>query len=233
MTNRKGIAFFLSLALLLCFAVPGTLAIADSAVADNEDQFEIIVDDHESTGEELLIENIEEETVQNSEPVEPISSVRDTSATGVEESQESEADNTADVLISETVDAPELNIEDLPAEELPSKGAKHIEGCDDNCSSEDCTCSCHEMSLFERLMSCTSIEEIEAIFEEISEDELLVLTEEELAEVENHILVLEPEPLPAIVAEASEPPVQSEIVFPAVSFTNVAPLGDPVIGGAN
>ncbi len=28
----------------------------------------------------------------------------------------------------------------------------------------------------------------------------------------------------------SEPPVKSEIVTPAVNFTNVAPLGDPVVG---
>ena len=213
MTKRKGLVFFLSLVLLLCFAVPGTLAVADGADEDGEGRIEMAADAQENVGEELPDEE------------------------AAEENQELKAD--AEGLPAETVDAPEPDempepdAENAPAGELPPAGTQHIEGCDEDCASEDCACSCHEPNLFDRLMACTSIEEMEAMFEEISEDEFLTLTEEELAKVEALILTLEPEPLPAVAAEASEPPVKSEIVVPAVSFTNVAPLGDPVVGGAN
>ena len=218
MTNRKGLVFFLSLVLLLCFAVPGTLAVADGADEGGEGRIEI-VDAQENIGGELPVEE------------------------AAEEEQEIQAD--AEDLPAETIDVSETDetpglsetsepdAENAPAGELSLAGTQHIEGCDEDCASEDCACSCHEPGLFDRLMACMSIEEIEAMFEQISEDEFLALTEEELAKVEALVLALEPEPLPAVAAEASEPPVKSEIVVPAVSFTNAAPLGDPVVGGAN
>ena len=43
--------------------------------------------------------------------------------------------------------------------------------------------------------------------------------------------LLMPAPLPAIVIEESEPPVESEIYRPTVNYTNVAPFGEPVTGG--
>ena len=40
-------------------------------------------------------------------------------------------------------------------------------------------------------------------------------------------------PLPAIVIEESEPPVESEICRATVNYTDVAPFGEPVTGGEN
>lgn len=90
-----------------------------------------------------------------------------------------------------------------------------------------------EPSLFERLMACQTLEEIEAIIKATPEDVLKSLSEEQVAQVEAYMDKLMPAPLPAIVIEESEPPVESEIYRPTVNYTNVAPFGDPVTGGNN
>ena len=55
------------------------------------------------------------------------------------------------------------------------------------------------------------------------------MTEEEIDEIEAYIESLEPEPLPAVVLEKSEDePVESEIIYPTVNFSNVAPFSDAV-----
>lgn len=91
-----------------------------------------------------------------------------------------------------------------------------------------------EQSLFERLMACETLEELYTLIDETPEEELLQLSESEVAEVEAKINALEPEPLPPLVLEEStDEPVISEIVYPSVNFSNVAPFGDPVIGGVN
>ena len=63
------------------------------------------------------------------------------------------------------------------------------------------------------------------------EDVLKSLSEEQVAQVEAYMDKLMPAPLPAIVIEESEPPVESEIYRPTVNYTNVAPFGEPVTGG--
>lgn len=90
-----------------------------------------------------------------------------------------------------------------------------------------------EMSLFERLMACETLEEFWAIADAGSMEELMALTDEENAQIEEKIAELEPEPLPAIVIEEEGETVVSEIIYPTVSFTEVAPLGDPVVGEAD
>ena len=126
-------------------------------------------------------------------------------------------------------------IPEVPDEpEIPeAEKAAHIEGCSDDCTDEDCQCPCHELSLFERLMTCTSLDELFTIVDETPKEELLALTDEENARIEAKIAELEPEPLPPVEVEGTnDEPVESEIVYPTVNFTNVAPFGDPVVGGA-
>ena len=87
-------------------------------------------------------------------------------------------------------------------------------------------------SLFERLMACTTLEELFALIDETPEEQLMQLSESQVAEVEAKIAALEPEPLPAVeIEESSDEPVPSEIIYPTVNFDDVAPLGDPVVGG--
>ena len=108
---------------------------------------------------------------------------------------------------------------------------EHIATCLEGCTGEDCECVCHVPSLFERLMATETIEEFEQIIMETPSEEIHSLTDEQLKIINDHIKSIEPEPLSAIVIE---PPVwetvQSEIFYPTVTFTEVAPLGDPVVG---
>ena len=89
-----------------------------------------------------------------------------------------------------------------------------------------------DASLFEKLMAAATLEEFDQIAAAATEEELAALTDEENAQIEAHIEAMEPQPLPAVVIdEADNQPVPSEIVQGTVNFSNVAPLGDPVVGG--
>ena len=120
-----------------------------------------------------------------------------------------------------------------PLYEAPAEpdAPAHIAGCSDQCDGTDCECECHQRNLFERLMACENYEELWKILEAASEEALMALTEEQNAQIEEKMLALEPQPLPEVVIEKSkDEPVVSEIIYPTVNFTNVAPFGDPVVG---
>ena len=113
-----------------------------------------------------------------------------------------------------------------PDEETP---AVHIEGCSDDCKAEDCKCACH---LFNKIMACTTLDDIWAAFDEASDETVNALTDEQNAQIDAKIEALEPAPAPAVVIEeSSEETVPSEIVYRTVNYTYVAPFGDPVTGG--
>lgn len=124
----------------------------------------------------------------------------------------------------------ETHKEGCPLYAAPEKptAPSHIDTCSDDCADAECKCPCH---LFDRLMACQTLEEIEAIIKATPEDVLKSLSEEQVAQVEAYMDSLMPAPLPAIVIEESEPPVESEIYRPTVNYTNVAPFGEPVTGG--
>lgn len=88
-----------------------------------------------------------------------------------------------------------------------------------------------DMSLYDRIMACKTLEEIEDIIMETMEEDLRALTEEQIARIEEYMNSLMPEPLPEIVIEESDPPVESEIYRPTVNYDDVAPFLDPVVGG--
>mgnify|MGYP000974793276 CR=1 FL=1 len=131
-----------------------------------------------------------------------------------------------------TEETPEAESDAAPApEELgecicepkPAEGEAHAEGCPLYAA------QAAELSLFEKLMACETLEEIYTILDETPEEKLMQLSEEEIAQIEAKIAVLEPEPLPAI-EEDSDETVASEIVYPTVNFSWVAPFGPPVGG---
>lgn len=108
----------------------------------------------------------------------------------------------------------------------------HLEGCTDDCTGENCACPCHKMSLFDRLMTCETLEQLYALVDAASEDELLELTEDENVQIAIKIEALEPEPYPAVVIDDMvEDTVQSEIVSLGVNISDVAPFRAPVEGG--
>lgn len=117
--------------------------------------------------------------------------------------------------------------------ETPAEPEKpvHIEGCSDECDGVDCKCECHKLGLFDRLMKCETYAEIMDMIEATPEEELMALTSEQVAQVEEKIQALEPQPLPEIIIEGTDDePVVSEIIYPTVNFDNVAPFGEPVVG---
>ena len=63
----------------------------------------------------------------------------------------------------------------------------HIEGCTDDCTGENCACPCHKMSLFDCLMTCETLEQMYALVDAASEDELLALTEDENVQIKEKI----------------------------------------------
>lgn len=105
---------------------------------------------------------------------------------------------------------------------------QHLEICGENCTGEDCKCPCH---LFDRLMACKTVEEMEARIAATDKEVLLLLSDAQVAQVEAYMESLMPAPLPPIVIEESDPPVESEIYTPTVNYTNVAPFVGPVSGG--
>lgn len=105
----------------------------------------------------------------------------------------------------------------------------HIETCLEGCTGEECACGCH---LFDKIMKCETLDEIWALFDEASEEALNALTDEQNEQIDAKIIALEPAPVPAVVIEQTkETTVPSEIVYPTVNYTNVAPFGAPATGG--
>ena len=108
-------------------------------------------------------------------------------------------------------------------------GADHVDGCaGEGCTVENCPCPCH--SLYARLMACTTLDELFALVDAATEEELSALTENQKRQVEAKITALGPEPLPPVVLEESKEPVAGEIIYPTKNFAWVAPFGSPVVG---
>lgn len=201
--NTKVVGLLLSFAAALCVVVPGTLAAeTDTDVANNS----ISVGD----------------SADQNNPETPID---------IEAPLDSEKVCTRIVSKDGTPNC----IEDCPVYEVPApnelKPPKHIDGCRDECDGIHCECECHKSSLFNRLMKSKTYAELMEMIESTPEKELMALTSEQVALVEEKILALEPQPLPEIIIEETDDePVVSEIIYPTVNFDHVAPFGAPVIG---
>lgn len=88
-------------------------------------------------------------------------------------------------------------------------------------------------ALYDRVMACTSLDEIWRVLDAATDAELDALTDAENRAIDAKITALEPAPQPAVQPDdgSEDAPVESEIVYPTVNYTNVAPLGAPVTGG--
>lgn len=128
----------------------------------------------------------------------------------------------------------EAHKEGCPLYIAPEKPAapSHIDTCSDDCTDAECKCACH---LFNKIMACTTQEALEDLIAETPEEYFGLLSDEQIQKVEAHIKSLETVPLPAVTIENDvvEETVPSEIVYPTVNYTYVAPFGDPVTGGDN
>ena len=239
MNKKKLFAVVISLALVIGVVLPGTLALSTdqtSSNGTNEVPTETTTPAPDTTetpvpeGTEAPAETPTEEPVKTC-TCDPQPAEGEAHKEGCplyvapEQPAEAEKTCTCDPKPAEG----EAHKEGCPLYVKPvSNASKHIDTCTEGCTGEDCKCPCH---LFDRLMACQTLEEIEAIIKATPEDVLKSLSEEQVAQVEAYMDSLMPAPLPAIVIEESEPPVESEIYRPTVNYTNVAPFGEPVTGG--
>lgn len=207
----------------------------------------------EETEEETTAPETEASTDAEAETEESTEAAETTAAeetTGAETPETSETSETKETEARECTCGTEDGIhdEDCPLYKETSKATAsnattpttppapvtqvHIEGCTDDCTGENCACPCHKMSLFDRLMTCETLEQLYALVDAASEDELLALTEDENVQIAIKIEALEPEPYPAVVIDDTvEDTVQSEIVSLGVNISDVAPFRAPVEGG--
>lgn len=104
----------------------------------------------------------------------------------------------------------------------------HLEGCTDDCTGENCACPCHQMSLFDRLMTCETLEQLFALTDVTPKDKLNALTDEEVAQVEEKItaLILDYQSTEKWNNTSLDELEVSEIIYPTVNYDEVAPLDD-------
>lgn len=240
MKNRKVLGLLLSFALLLGVAIPGTLAFStetkgseDAMMLDgNETEATETTPVEEETVEATIADNGENES-EETLPADAVAAEPDNCETTAGE-QNPDVEPVCSCGTETDVHAENCLLYAAPVVPAASESGVHTGACTESCTGEGCACSCHGVSLFDRLMACTSLEELDAILQEASEEELAALTDEENRQLDQHIESLEPASLPAVVMEESnDQPVVSEIIYPTVSFTNVAPFGSPVVGGAD
>ena len=217
MKSRKGFALIISLVLAIGIVLPGTLALSTDQAATN--------------GELTVAEETPTPTPEVTDTPTPTEEPKPTE-TPVPSETEKPAETEAPKECTCSAAEGDAHKEGCPLYAAPEKPAdpSHIDICSDDCTDADCKCPCH---LMKKIMECKTLEEIEAIIKATPEDVLKSLSEEQVAQVEAYMDKLMPAPLPAMVIEESEPPVESEIYRPTVNYTNVAPFGDPVTGGNN
>lgn len=106
----------------------------------------------------------------------------------------------------------------------------HLEGCTDDCTGEDCVCPCHKMSLFDRLMTCETLEQLFTLTDATPKDELNALTDEEVAQVKEKItmLILDYQSTEKWNNPSLDELEISEIIYPTVNYDEVAPLDDVI-----
>ena len=91
--------------------------------------------------------------------------------------------------------------------------ADHVDGCaGEGCTVENCPCPCH--GLYARLMACTTVEELQAVVVNVTEEDLADLSEMQIAALQAHIQSIVPE-------EEVEAPQ-------TVVFTSAGPFMPPV-----
>lgn len=209
MKKKKILGILLSFSLVLGMSLPGTLAV--SVDTDNT-QGEITVDN------ELTKKEASDTILEN------------------EIGQENAVDNDAEGVNEKSTDSvPEEKIEDKTDEEKQED--TEITGDmkeQETGETENTNTAATEPSLFEQLIASKSLEEFDKIVDAATEEELNALTDEQNTRIEEHLQSIEPAPAPAVVIDDTiDETVPSEIIYPTVSFSNVAPFGEPVVGENN
>ena len=241
MNKKKLFAVVISLALVIAFVLPGTLAVSTDQTSSNgtievptatttpaPDTTETPAPEETEAPVETPTEEPAKTCTCDPQPTEGEAHKEGCPLYAApEQPAEAEKTCTCDPKPAEG----EAHEEGCPLYVAPEKptASSHIDTCSDDCADAECKCSCH---LFNKIMACTTLDDIWAAFDEASDETVNALTDEQNAQIDAKIEALEPAPAPAVVIEEStEETVPSEIVYRTVNYTYVAPFGDPVTGG--
>lgn len=229
MKNKKVLALLVSLVLIVAVALPGTLAVSSDQDAVNSDFTVTEEPPAPETPEQPVDPENPEQPEQPETPEQPEQPV-------VPETQEitGEPQTPAEVPACTCDPAPaegEAHKEGCPLYVAPNAPVviNHIETCLDGCTGEDCACVCH---LYEKIMACTSLDEVWAIMDAMTDEQWATMSESQFEAFDRLIAALDVIPAPEVPEEENDDPqIESEIIYPTVSYTNVAPFGAPVTGG--
>lgn len=235
MKNKKVLALLVSLVLIVAVALPGTLAVSSDQDAVNSG---FTVDTASPAPETASpAPETQETTGEPEQAVAPEIPEPVLTCTCVPQPAEGEphAEGCPLAPLSCTCDpAPtegEAHKEGCPLYVDPNAPVviSHIETCLEDCTGEECACVCH---LYEKIMACTTLDEVWAIMDAMTDEQWATLSESQFEAFDRLIAALDVIPAPEVPEEENDDPqIESEIIYPTVSYTNVAPFGAPVTGG--
>lgn len=217
MKNRKTLCLIISLVLVLGVALPGTLATAIST-DDTNSTFSVGTDEDKLQNSDTPLDDVTTDF-----PSEPVNSDTPTEAPKAPENTEGTEGTKTTETTEVTTEPTEVPTEVTEPPTEPEKESGHIDTCNEDCTDENCECGCH---LFDRLMACTTIEEMDAIFVATDDALLDALSDEQWEQIDAHFAEIAPAPIPALPTY-DDAPVTSEIVYVTKNYDNVAPfVGD-------
>ena len=236
MNKKKLFAVVISLALVIAVVLPGTLAVSTDQTSSNGT---IEVPTETTTpapdaAETPVPEGTEAPTEEPAKTCtcDPAPAEGEAHKEGCplyaapEQPTEAEKTCTCDPAPAEG----EAHKEGCPLYVAPEKPAapSHIDTCSDDCTDAECKCACH---LFNKIMACTTLDQVWAIMDHMTDEQWDALSEAQMDAIDQLIARLDVQLIPAQPEEDNNPQIESEIIYPTVTYTYVAPFGDPVTGG--
>lgn len=225
MKNKKVLALLVSLVLIVAVALPGTLAVSSDQDAVNSG---FTVDTASPAPETAT--PAPETASPAPETASPAPETQETTG----EPEQAVAPEIPEPVLTCTCDpAPaegEAHKEGCPLYAAPEAPVviNHIETCLEDCTGEECACVCH---LYEKIMACTSLDEVWAIMDAMTDEQWATLSESQFEAFDRLIAALDVIPAPEVPEEENDDPqIESKIIYPTVSYTYVAPFGAPVTG---
>lgn len=240
MNKKKLFAVVISLALVIAFVLPGTLAVSTDQTSSNG-TIEVPTatttpapDTTETPAPEETEAPVETPTEEPAKTCTCVPQPTEGEAhkegcplyAAPEQPAEAEKTCTCDPKPAEG----EAHKEGCPLYAAPEKPAapSHIDTCSDDCADAECKCSCH---LFNKIMACTTLDQVWAIMDRMTDEQWDTLSEAQMDAIDQLIARLDTQLIPVQPEEDNNPQIESEIIYPTVTYTYVAPFGDPVTGG--
>lgn len=240
MNKKKLFAVVISLALVIAFVLPGTLAVSTDQTSSNgtievptatttpaPDTTETPAPEETEAPVETPTEEPAKTCTCDPQPAEGEAHKEGCPLYAAPE-QPAEAEKTC-TCDPEPAEG-EAHEEGCPLYVAPEKptAPSHIDTCSDDCADAECKCPCH---LFNKIMACTTLDQVWAIMDRMTDEQWDTLSEAQMDAIDQLIARLDTQLIPVQPEEDNNPQIESEIIYPTVTYTYVAPFGDPVTGG--